>query len=397
MLRYARKIAVKDLQYGMYVEALDRPWLETDFELEGIYIQSDADIERVRSVADFVFISTMGELELSDSQPEARAVSTRSAQDAADRQPRAFKQELRKARIIRNDAKSVVETMQADAKAGRAIDTHSAREVVIQMMASVARNPDALVWFTNLKNRDAYTAEHSMNVCMHAIALATHVGESEDDIREMGVGALLHDVGKIRVPKAVLNKPGKLTDNEFAEMRRHPEYGYEILENASNLSKGSLEIVIAHHERLNGFGYPRKLSGAQISHYSQLVAITDVYDAITSDRIYQDGRSPAQALRIMRDTPGEFNARLLGQFVEQLGAYPIGSLVELNTGEVGFIVPTMERKARPTVLIVLDHKKRRYFPQRMRDLMRFPKFEIVRLLATGAYGIDVDDYAEWFE
>ncbi|GAB3679122.1 cyclic di-GMP phosphodiesterase [Salinisphaera aquimarina] len=381
----------------MFVEALDKPWLETDYLLEGVQVETEDDIERLRRTAKYVFVTAGGDIGPEESDAGGQHPVSESKALASDREPRSFKDELRQARIIHGETKVVVDEVHDNIRAGKKVDTDGAREVVAQMMASVARHPDALVWFTNLKNRDQYTAEHSMNVCTLAIALATYVGESEQSVHEMGVGALLHDVGKIKVPISILNKPGKLTDQELAEMRRHPEYGYEILKNGSNLSPESLEIVIAHHERMDGGGYPRKLVGDQISYYSQLVAIADVYDAITSDRVYQDGRSPADAMKIMRDATGHLNPELLGRFIESLGAYPIGSLVELNTGEVGFVVPTAERQERPTVLIVLDHRKRRYFPQRVRDLNRFPKFKIIKLLAGGAYGVSVDDYAEGWE
>ncbi|MES1925884.1 HD-GYP domain-containing protein [Salinisphaera sp. T31B1] len=395
MLQNSQKIAVGELQIGMYVESLDRPWLETEFLFQGLRIDSEDDLARIRAAARYAYVSAADD-ELGGLDPQSEPAPV-APEMANDRRPRTFSEELGTARLIRDQAKIFVDTVEADLREGRTANLDGAEDIVGQMMASVARHPDALVWFTNLKNRDAYTAEHSMNVCMLAIGLATHIGDSDARIREMGVGALLHDVGKIRVPEQVLNKPGKLTESELAEMRRHPEYGYDILKSGSNLSADSLDVVLSHHERMNGTGYPRGLTGDRIGHYSQLVAIADVYDAITSNRVYQRGRSAAEALRIMQTSPGEFNDELLARFAENLGAYPPGSVVELNTGEVGLIMPNREDKPRPTVLIILDHKKRRYFPQRMRDLTRFPKFEIARVLPTGSHDVDVDYYAEGFE
>jgi putative nucleotidyltransferase with HDIG domain len=397
MLRYAKKIPVTELEPGMYVEALDRPWLETDYLLEGVYIETRADIERLSRQVEYVYISAPPKTHRVPlpARPEPLGFSRRGVAPAAvySRTPQSFSAELAQARLIRDQARDFVLSIQADARAGDKLEDRDARELVVQMMASVSRNPDALVWFTNLKNRDEYTALHSMNVCMLSVALATTMGEPEANVEEMGVGALLHDVGKMKVPMDILHKPARLSADEFAVVKRHPQYGVQLLEQGSQLSAESLRIVREHHERMNGHGYPDGLQGDQISHYAQIVAIADVYDAMTSDRVYQDSRSPGEVMKLMSRSQGDFNPELMGQFVHTLGAYPVGSLIELNTGEVGFVVPSEERQPRPTILVVLDHRKRRYFPQRMRDLNRFPRFRIVRTLANGDYGVDIDDYA----
>ena len=393
MALYKKKIEVRDLRPGMFVEELDRPWLETPYLLEGIAIENQNDIDELQSLCAFVYIS-------SDEPPaeeETASDDTPKMPALGDQTPRSFRQELPIARAIHSNAKSLVTNLHEDVREGEKLDTAAIAEVVERMMDSVARHPDALVWFSNLKDRDEYTAVHSLNVCMLAVTLAAWVGNDARAIKEMGIGALLHDVGKLKVPLEVLNKPGKLTDAEYAIMKKHPEYGVEILKNSPDLTPASLEIVRDHHERLNGKGYPAGRKGAEISYYSQIAAIADVYDAMTSDRVYQKGRSPAEALKLMMSFDGDFNDELLRQFADYLGDYPIGSMVELNTGEVGFVIPSQQRQEKPTILLVLDYKKRRYFPQRVRDLMRFPKFHVTRMLAPGSHGVDVDDYAEAWE
>ncbi|WP_348767286.1 HD-GYP domain-containing protein [uncultured Salinisphaera sp.] len=397
MLRYAKKIPVTELELGMYVEALDRPWLETDYPLQGLHIKTREDIARLSRHVEYVYVSTPPEAPGTPlpARPEPAGFTRRGVAPAAvySRSPQSFSAELAQARLIREQARDFVRNIQADARAGQPLEQLDARELVVQMMASVSRNPDALVWFTNLKNRDEYTALHSINVCMLSVALATVRGEPEADIEEMGVGALLHDVGKMKVPMDILHKPARLSAAEFAVIKQHPQYGVQLLEQGSQLSQQSLRIVREHHERLNGHGYPDGLTGDEISHYAQIVAIADVYDAMTSDRVYQESRAPGEVMKLMSRSRGDFNPTLLDQFIHTLGAYPVGSLIELNTGEVGFVVPSEARQPRPTMLVVLDHRKRRYFPQRIRDLNHFPNFRIVRTLANGAYGVDIDDYA----
>lgn len=391
MTSYRKKIEVHDLRRGMYVEALDRPWLETPYLLEGIAVETEDDIEELRALCEYVYI-TSSEPPLDDDDSDHASDSL--IPPIGEQTPRSFHEELPAARKIHENAGGLIKTIHDGILENQRPDTAAVGEVVDQMMDSVARHPDALVWFSNLKSRDEYTAVHSLNVCMLAVTLATFVGNDTRAIKEMGIGALLHDVGKIKIPLEVLNKPGKLTDAEYALMKKHPEYGVEILKNASNMTPASIDIVRDHHERLNGKGYPAGLRGAEISYYSQIVAIADVYDAMTSDRVYQKGRAPSEALKLMMSFEGDFNDELLRQFADYLGDYPIGTLVELNTGEVGFVIPSGERQEKPTVLLVLDFKKRRYFPQRVRDLMRFPKFMVNRMLPPGTYGVDVNDYAE---
>lgn len=403
MSNYTKKIAAKELQIGMYVEALDRAWLDTEFTYQGMRVETVEELERLQSTCEHVYVSMAPSAEQIDT-PGAGTRGHAGAPAAAgpadsppterDQAPRSFQAEVPRARVIREQARLLVTTIHGDVSAGRPVDTEGAREVVVDMMDSVSRHPDALVWFTNLKNRDQYTALHSLNVCMLAITLASAAGLDAASVEEMGVGALLHDVGKLKVPLEVLNKPGKLTDEEFALMKKHPEFGVEILRDSPDLTPESIEIVLAHHERLNGTGYPRGLAANELSLYTQIVAIADVYDAMTSDRVYHKGRSPADVLGIMRNADNVFNDELLRIFAERMGAYPPGSLVELNTGEVGLVLPGGSDQEKPTVLIVLDHRKRRYYPQRVRDLSRFPNFKVVRVLAAGAYGIDVNDYAE---
>ncbi|MBS63008.1 HD-GYP domain-containing protein [Salinisphaera sp.] len=396
MALHLKKIETRDLRIGMYVEALDRPWLETPYLLEGVDIRTEADIDQLRTRCEYAYIRSDDPAN-DDRRGRRNGVGAATIPPPGDHEPHSFRQELPVARKIHDNARGLIRTIHEEISENRRPDTAAVAEVVEQMMDSVARHPDALVWFSNLKSRDEYTAIHSLNVCMQAVALATFVGNDERAIKEMGVGALLHDVGKIKVPLAILNKPGKLTPSEYEQIKKHPQYGVEILEKASGLTQASLDIVRDHHERLNGRGYPRGLRGAQISYYTQIVAIADVYDAMTTDRVYQQGRTPAQALELMASFEGDFNDELLRQFTDYHGEYPIGTLVELNTGEVGLVIPSPERQPKPTVLLVLDYRKRRYFPQRVRDLMRFPKFFVNRMLTPGSYGVDIDDYAENWE
>jgi putative nucleotidyltransferase with HDIG domain len=267
------------------------------------------------------------------------------------------------------------------------------------MARSVLRNPDALICFTQLKKKDDYTALHSLRVSILALAFGRHLGFDEADLNLLGMGALLHDIGKMRVPSAILNKPGKLTDREFDIMKSHVPAGVEILEKTQDIPSKAIEVARLHHERYNGTGYMKQLKRDQISLFGLIGAIVDVYDALTSDRAHQDGISPLDALwKIYEWRVRDFQPALVEQFIQCIGIFPIGSVVVLNTSDVG-VVRTMNRAQRlkPEVVLVLKPDKTRYGALRAVDLARETSpsgkpYEIKKTLPAGQYGIQPVHY-----
>jgi len=231
------------------------------------------------------------------------------------------------------------------------------------------------------------------------ITFGRHLGLSVRQLNLAGMGGLLHDIGKLRTPLEILNKPGKLTDEEFAIMRAHPDHGREILEANPGIPAAVIDVAFTHHERLHGHGYPRGLKADEISLWSKMVAIVDVYDAITSNRIYHDGMNATEALTRMYEwRERDFDPVLLEQFTQCIGIYPIGTLVELHGGEVGIVISTNpELRLRPKVLVVLDEEKRPYYPTRVVDLAQFVDREegiyaINKVLEPGTYNVDVQQH-----
>jgi HD-GYP domain-containing protein (c-di-GMP phosphodiesterase class II) len=221
----------------------------------------------------------------------------------------------------------------------------------------------------------------------------------EEQLHTLGLGALLHDVGKLKVPTEVLNKPGRLSTEEFGVMKQHTVFGYELMKNRGELSNNALDIIIQHHERLDGSGYPYNLGHGQISHFSKLVSIVDVYDAITSKRVYHEETTPFNALNdIYKHREKEFDANLVEQFIKCLGIYPIGSLVELNTGQVGVVVFFSEKShLSPTIMLILDEQKTPYHQFRYVNLgstvweKHNQKPEIKRIADPAEFGLDLAD------
>ena len=226
-----------------------------------------------------------------------------------------------------------------DARLGKAIEVGAAQELVEEISNSVMRNAHALISLARLKNADEYTYMHSVAVCALMIALARQLNLPETTVREAGLAGLLHDIGKIGIPDKILNKPGKLTDEEFTIIKSHPEIGAKILLEGSQVGAMVMDVVLHHHEKVDGTGYPHRLNGANISLYAKMGAVCDVYDAITSNRPYKKGWSPAEAIRKMAEwSKGHFDETVFQAFVKTVGIYPTGSLVRLESGRLGVVI-----------------------------------------------------------
>jgi putative nucleotidyltransferase with HDIG domain len=219
------------------------------------------------------------------------------------------------------------------------VDAGNARKLVDEISDSVTRNPGALISLARLKRADDYTYMHSLAVCALMIALGRLLKFEEDMNRRLGIAGLLHDLGKAMVPLDILNKPGKLTDEEFEVMKRHPEEGVKLLQGSNMADDIVFDVVLHHHEKTSGMGYPGKCKNDEISLYAKMGAVCDVYDAITSNRPYKAGWDPAESLRKMAEwADGHFDPTVFQAFVKSLGIYPIGSLVRLSSGRLGVVV-----------------------------------------------------------
>ena len=397
-----KRIQVNQLQIGMFVEELDRPWLGTPFFLEGVDIRTEEEIRTLQRLCRYVYITVDDNFQGGQvpMQQHKDIVQQKSHSTSPHKRLAEFSEALVKAREIRDHSQVLVDTMHEDIKHGRKIDTEGAKLLVSDMVANVMHDPDALLWMTHLKNRDEYTAMHSMNVSVLSIVFGNHLALERGTLERLGLGGLLHDMGKLRVPLDVLNKPDRLTDREFELIQEHPAHGLDILQHSKGLAKSVIDVAYSHHERLNGKGYPRKLAADQIGFFSKIVAIVDVYDALTSDRVYRDGMPTEKAMKLLYSLAGkEFEHDLIEQFVQCLGLYPSGSLVELETGEVGVVIP-VDRKQffKPIVLLILDADKQKYYPLKIVDYKLFDHSlkgrQIKQELQPGTYGLYSYDYAE---
>lgn len=228
------------------------------------------------------------------------------------------------------------------------------RDLFDQILREMKSKQSILLNLSNIYSTDNFLYHHSVNVAIMAVAIGMELGLNEKQLLDLGVGTLLHDVGKLKIPQEIVNKPGRLTDSEYAIMKQHAELGYEILRKQDDISAVSAHVALQHHERFDGTGYPRGLAGEEIHLFGRISAVADVYEALTANRVYRKGHLPHEALELLLGSCGlNFDTTIVKTFLKTIAIYPVGMTVKLNTGEVG-VVSAVERAhpQRPTIRIL---------------------------------------------
>lgn len=390
------EIPADAVRIGMRVIRLDRPWDEVPLLFQQFVVQDTEQLDILRKYCLGVTV------EFTEEQyrlHQRHGHQPPSASRGTQAEKRSVAEELPYARFYYDRALSFISDVLKDVALGRTLNLDAANEVVRQCVSSIMANPNAMFWLTRIRHEDAYTAEHCLRVGILAITFGRFMDMPEADLQTLGLCGILHDVGKMRIPASLLNKPGTLTREEWQLMRRHPEEGFQLLGSHHQLDPVVRDAALSHHERMDGGGYPKGLAGSAINRFTRMISIVDAYDAITSDRAYKKGLSNGDALRILYEQSGKhYDGELVEAFIRMVGIYPPGSVVQLNSGEVAVVLSTRpDRKLFPTVELVLDGQGKPC-PSRVLRLSERPltsqgqPYSITRALPDGASGFDLEDH-----
>ncbi|ROM28854.1 phosphodiesterase [Pseudomonas protegens] len=364
-------ISVQQLQMGMYIHQFCGSWLDHSFWKAGFVLNSHADLQRLRqSNVSSLWIDSDKGLDLpANPQPSAPAALPPLKSEAPLRVERA--EEIQRALKICAHSKKAVMQMFQEVRMGQAIELVQVDELVHNISSSLLRHPDVLISLARLKTADDYTYMHSVAVCALMVAVARQLELPVEQVHQAGVAGLLHDIGKLTIPDSILNKPEKLSADEFERVKLHPAAGGAILRQNPQLDALVLDVCLHHHEKIDGSGYPHHLAGEQISLFAQMGAVCDVYDAVTSTRPYNRGWDPAEALQRMSGWTGHFGPRVLQALVKCVGIYPVGSLVRLNSGKLAVVLEqNSESLLLPKVKVFFSTRSKMPLPQRVLDLSR---------------------------
>ncbi len=392
-----KKVALGQLQIGMFVHDLNCGWMEHGFLRNRFLIKGDAQLHRLRDLGvRELYIDTERGLDDTErgldvlSAPTQQEVIQALEQDllvVADDGPGqargvSLAEERVQARRIHNEALGLMSSLSEDLRLGRSIGLEHIAPLTEDMVNSVFRNQDALMALSRVRRVGRYQLEHAVNVATLMIAFARTLELDRSVVHDIAIGALLHDVGKTLLPASILNKPGQLTVDEVALMRKHVADGFRILSKIPGIPKVALAIVAEHHERMDGSGYPHQRAGHEITRYGQMAAIVDVYDAITSDRVYNKALEPHEALRkLLEWSSHHFNADLVQQFIRCVGIYPVGTLVRLRSDRLGVVVESGRKGSfYPVVRVVMNANQRRYLRVQNIDLSCLGKGSEERIL-----------------
>jgi len=417
-------VDVADLQIGMYVADLDRPWRETPFLFQGFEIRTQEELDALKRYCRTVQVLVReaersvaatrkpavvpGYLTAEVMSPRQQALQIEQEMFKLNNHPGArslyedittLEEEVQSASEIYEDSRVLLNEAMGDARLGRGLNVPGVKRLVSGMVESILRNPDALTCFAQLKKKDDYTAMHSMRCAVLALVFGRQLGMPREQLLVLGLGALLQDVGKSKLPTELLNKPDALTAEESRLIKQHVDFGIEIVSKAQNIPSAALEVVANHHERYDGSGYLKGLRGDEITVLGAIGSIVDQYDAMTSERPYRLPVAAHAVLKQMYEWRGRlFHPVMVEKFIQCLGIYPIGSIVQLNTGEVG-VVATMNRKQRlkPRVVLVRRPDMTPYAERPLVSLVerRTPAggtCEIEHVLEPAAVGIDPAQY-----
>jgi len=396
------KVLCDDLQPGMFVSDLDRDWSETTFLIQGFTIEGPADISEIQRQCQYVYVDFKSDEDFKTHKLETTKSTTYKAslQSSVGANYNLRKQ-LKPALARRQKTSRLMKSVVDRIMLGEDFDLHAVRDSVKENVKAVLKNNEAMLMMTMLKSKNEDIADHSLNVSILCIGFAESLGYSESQLEDIGMSALLHDIGQVKVDQRIVQKKGKLNQNERVEVAKHTSYGFELLSTKSGLTPSCIDVAFSHHERLGGQGYPRGLKAEQISEIVRIVSIVEVFDSLTSHQTYRKGMAVMDAYKVlMAGKNSHFDEGLILKFIKWRSIYPPGSIVEMENGEVGIVIATNKnQKLKPKVLLVLDEYKQPR-KERIVDLSKLDldaesnPYKIIKAYENMAFGIDLQEFAD---
>ena len=411
------KFDTADIEIDRFVSALDRPWVGTPFLFQSILVRSEKQIRQLQeycktveidenkshpSLANKFFLYKCQQA--TQKQEKENVVGVASCQESENflfkTNDKQFEQEIGVARQVYENTTAILHTVLDNFRLNKEVNLVELNTCVHGVIDGVMNNPSTLALFSNLKSKQQDTARHSLNVCILCLLFGRHLGLDEQQLSDLGYAALLHDVGEIKVPQAVLDKHSRgLSPEEKKQMELHTQYGAEILAKTTGIPKVAIEVARSHHERVNGKGYPKGLKDQEINYFSRLLSIVDVYEIVTNHPSATVHISCSEALKSIYMMRGSFFDReLVEEFIKCLGIYPVGSVVELNSGEIAIVISNkLGKHLLPTIMVVKDSKGIRSQPQivnleHFKETEGLSKLYIAKVIDPDSVGIDLSDY-----
>ena len=388
------EILVANLVPGMYVAGLDRPWLETPFVTQGFYVMDGTDIDFVAQHCSYVYVDPRR-------RRKVKATARARAGKRTYRDQTSLKSEFSAGKLNLTSASDAMKKVFEQLKRGAHFDVKTVQQAIDPLIDSVLRNSEAMAALVRMKSKGEYLYNHSLSNAVWAAVLGRHLGLERKQLKRLAMGAALVDVGMASLPEEITKAPRPLSEAEVNQMRTHVQLGVALLGQSENMHQDVLDTVAAHHERYDGSGYPAGLGQMNIPMFGRVAGLVDAYDAMTTERPHVLARTSFEAMQELADLKDvHFQGELVEQFMQAVGLFPTGAVVELSSGEIGVVVAqNAARRLRPKVVVIIDGSGARHDKLVVRDLAKYePNHDqatelwITKELEPGAHGIQPDDY-----
>jgi len=383
------QISVKFLKIGMYVCKLDRSWLDTPFPFQGFYIRSHTEINDLKAFCEFVYIDVqkgktlVNEPKISKPSPLLKEKKTANKyrgrikpfvvkHNYYKEALKPIRSEFKPAHNLLTDLNGAIEESSFNLRVGKGLNIKKTKEVASKVVNSVIRNPNTLVWLTQLQEKGQYVYGHSLRSAILSAVFGRHLGINEEALETLVVGVLLADIGKTKINRKILNKAGEYTEKERKLFESHVELGVEMLAKDKTLDHNILTIAETHHERFDGSGYPYGLVGDEIPAFGQIAGIVDTFDEMTSKKPYGAVYTSSHAMEwLFKQRNKLFSAKLVDEFIQAVGLYPAGSVVRLSDGSTGLVLShNKEKRLKPEVLLIKDSQDQTLEKPKFLDLSK---------------------------